>query len=117
MYIEPHAGFSLRLNAKTNGQGFQTAPIDLDYFVDAEDSKATPEPYERLLHDAMKGDGTNFSSWQEVSYAWRFVDQIRKVWDLQQPQFPNYTPGSMGPAAADELITRDHRQWVYRLNH
>lgn len=116
MFIEPKAGFSLRLNAKTNGQGFQTMPINLDYFVDDKDSKDTPEPYERLLHDTLKGDGTNFASWSEVSYAWRFVDQIRKVWDLQQPEFPNYTPGSMGPAAADELIQRDHRQWVYRLN-
>ncbi|KRK46892.1 glucose-6-phosphate 1-dehydrogenase [Secundilactobacillus kimchicus JCM 15530] len=116
MFIEPKAGFSLRLNAKTSGQGFQTAPINMDYFVDAAGEKATPEPYERLIHDVMKGDGTNFSSWPEVSYAWKFVDQIRKVWDLQQPAFPNYTPGSMGPAAADELIQRDHREWVYRLN-
>lgn len=116
LYIEPKAGFALKINAKNNDQGFQTAPVTMEYFVDPEDSKKTPEPYERLLHDALKGDGTNFSSWQEVSYAWKFVDQIRKVWDLQQPNFPNYTPGSMGPAAADELIERDHRQWVYRLN-
>ncbi|WP_282803914.1 glucose-6-phosphate dehydrogenase [Secundilactobacillus kimchicus] len=116
MFIEPKAGFSLRLNAKTSGQGFQTAPINMDYFVDAAGEKATLEPYERLIHDVMKGDGTNFSSWPEVSYAWKFVDQIRKVWDLQQPAFPNYTPGSMGPASADELIQRDHREWVYRLN-
>jgi len=116
IFVEPHAGFSLQLNAKNNDAAFGTEPIKLDYLVDAEKSKETPEPYERLLHDVLKGDGTNFSSWPEVSYAWKFVDQIRRVWDLQEPNFPNYTPHSMGPAAAEELIQRDHREWIYRLN-
>ncbi len=41
------------------------------------------------------------------------VDVIRQVWDHEEPNFPNYQPGSMGPKEADELLARDGRQWVY----
>lgn len=116
IYVEPKSGFSLKLNAKSTGQGFDTTPVKLDFFQDEDSEKEVPEPYERLLHDALEGNSTNFASWSEVAYAWKFVDVIRKLWDLEEPNFPNYVPGSMGPIAADELLQRDNRSWVYRLN-
>ncbi len=116
IYIEPSQGFSLVVNAKNSEQGFHTEPVNLEFLEDSKRTKNTPQPYERLIHDVMKGDGTNFASWPEVASAWKFVDQIRRVWDIQQPMFPNYIPGSMGPVSADELLARDHREWVYKLN-
>jgi glucose-6-phosphate 1-dehydrogenase len=116
IYVEPQSGFSLRVNAKSTGQGFETEPINLDFYQDADKEKEVPEPYERLLHDTLEGNSTNFASWTEVAYAWKFVDAIRKLWDIEEPRFPNYVPGSMGPAASDELLQRDGRSWVYRLN-
>ncbi|WP_010621368.1 glucose-6-phosphate dehydrogenase [Paucilactobacillus suebicus] len=116
IYVEPNSGFALRVNAKSTGQGFETEPINLDFFQDADKEKEVPEPYERLLHDALEGNSTNFASWSEVAYAWKFVDAIRKLWDIEVPRFPNYIPGSMGPAASDELLQRDGRSWVYKLN-
>lgn len=116
IFVEPQSGFSLRVNAKSTGQGFETEPINLDFYQDADKEKEVPEPYERLLHDALEGNSTNFASWSEVAYAWKFVDAIRKLWDIEEPRFPNYIPGSMGPAASDELLQRDGRAWIYRLN-
>lgn len=116
IYVEPEAGFSLRVNAKSAGQGFKTTPVDLKFMQDNSTKEEAPEPYERLLHDALEGNHTNFASWSEIAYAWKFVDVARKLWDIEEPQFPNYVPGSMGPAASDELLARDGRQWVYRLN-
>ncbi len=55
-----------------------------------------------MMH--LKVTYTNFASWAEIAYAWKFVDVIRKLWDIESLQFPNYTPGSMGPAASDELL-------------
>lgn len=117
IYVEPKSGFALRVNAKSAGQGFETEPVNLKFLRDADSQKEAPEPYERLFHDALEGNHTNFASWSEIAYAWKFVDVIRKLWDVEEPQFPNYAPGSMGPAASDELLARDGRQWVYRLNH
>lgn len=116
IFVDPNQGFSLLVNVKNNDQGFKTEPVNLTYMEDSKRTKKTPLPYERLIHDVLKGDGTNFSSWQEVAYAWKFVDQIKRVWNIQQPLFPNYAPNSMGPASADELLARDNRKWVYRLN-
>ncbi|KRM06907.1 glucose-6-phosphate dehydrogenase [Lentilactobacillus farraginis DSM 18382 = JCM 14108] len=116
IYIEPTQGFSLLVNAKNSEQGFHTEPVNLEFLEDSKRTKETPQPYERLIHDVLKGDGTNFASWPEVASAWKFVDQIRRVWDIQQPMFPNYIPGSMGPVSADELLARDHREWIYKLN-
>ena len=117
IFVEPKSGFAMQLNAKRAGQGFTTQPVDLKYLQSDTDKKESPEPYERLFHDALEGNHTNFASWAEIAYAWKFVDVIRKLWDIEKPQFPNYVPGSMGPAASDELLARDGRQWVYRLNH
>ena len=117
IFVEPKSGFAMQLNAKRAGQGFTTQPVNLSYLQSDSDKKEAPEPYERLFHDALEGNHTNFASWAEIAYAWKFVDVIRKLWDIEKPQFPNYTPGSMGPAASDELLARDGRKWVYRLNH
>ena len=113
IYIDPNPGFSLTLNAKKVGQGYTTEPIDLAFSQSAEQKALSPEPYERLFHDALEGNSTNFASWSEIADAWQFVDVIRQVWDNEEPNFPNYQPGSMGPKEADELLARDGRQWVH----
>ena len=116
IYVEPESGFALRVNAKSTGQGFKTEPVDLKFLQSAAEKKEAPEPYERLFHDALEGNHTNFASWAEIAYSWKFVDVVRKLWDIEEPQFPNYAPGSMGPAASDELLARDGRAWIYKLN-
>lgn len=116
IFVEPKSGFALQLNAKHVGQGYTTEPVDLKFLQSDSAKKESPEPYERLFHDALEGNHTNFASWAEIAYAWKFVDVIRNLWDIEKPQFPNYTPGSMGPAAATELLARDGRKWVYDLN-
>ncbi len=112
--VEPTEGVELRMNAKAIGQGFATSPIQLNYAHDPEATTNSPEAYERLLHDALNGDATNFTHWKEVAYSWKFVDVIQKYWDEHTPDFPNYRPGSMGPVASDDLLRRDGNEWVYK---
>ncbi|AVK60965.1 glucose-6-phosphate dehydrogenase [Lactobacillus sp. CBA3605] len=112
--VEPTEGFELRMNAKCVGQGFATTPVKLDFDHDSEATANSPEAYERLLHDALNGDATNFTHWQEVAYSWKFVDVIQKYWDEHTPDFPNYQPGTMGPTASDDLLKRDGNDWIYK---
>ncbi|MGC3604248.1 glucose-6-phosphate dehydrogenase, partial [Enterococcus faecium] len=95
IYIQPPEGFSLSLNGKEVGQGFETEPIKLDFRNSAEMVENSPEAYEKLLLDALNGDRTNFSHWEEVAHSWHIVDVIGKAWDQTQPDFPNYKAGSM----------------------
>jgi glucose-6-phosphate 1-dehydrogenase len=57
------------------------------------------EAYERLLGDAMEGDGTLFAREDEVEAAWEIVEPILKT----PTPVHEYTPGSWGPAEADAL--------------
>jgi len=113
--VEPTAGFELHMNAKAVGQGFSTTPVQLNFDHDATTATNSPEAYERLLHDILNGDATNFTHWQEVAYSWKFIDTIQQYWDAHQPDFPNYAPATMGPTAADELLARDGHHWFYQI--
>lgn len=111
IYIQPTEGFSLTLNGKQIGQGFNPEPVKMDFRQSAEVTENSPEAYEKLLLDALRGDGTNFSHWDEVANSWEIVDRIRKTWDQFTPEFPNYAAGTMGPKAAFELLEKNGHEW------
>ena len=71
----------------------------------------SPEAYERLLMDVVRGNASLFMRRDEVEAAWRFVDPIRDAW-AQSGEGPRpYNSGSWGPAASIALIERDGRTW------
>lgn len=113
IYIQPTEGFSLSLNGKEVGQGFTTNPVKLDYRQSAEMVENSPEAYEKLILDALNGDGTNFSHWDEVAQSWRIVDIVKQAWDKISVDFPNYPAGTMGPKAAFELLENDGFEWIW----
>ena len=64
-----------------------------------------PEAYERLLLDVLRGDPSLFTRSDEVELAWQFVSAILEGWSkLPAPEFPDYEPGSRGPAEASRLL-------------
>ena len=60
-------------------------------------------PYERLLHDAMIGEGALFAREEAVEAAWAAVDEVLTT---HHPALP-YARGSWGPEAAEALIEPD----------
>lgn len=107
IHIQPDEGISLYLNAQKSGDTMNATPVKLNFSNNSVDHMNTPEAYERLLYDCMRGDATNFAHWDEVALSWSFVDKISQVWENQQAeQFPNYEAGTMGPKAADELLEK-----------
>lgn len=113
IYIQPTEGFSLSLNGKEIGAGFDIEPVRLDYRHSAESLDNSPEAYEKLILDCLEGDGTNFTHWDEVAQSWRIVDIIRSAWDKETPDFPNYASGTMGPKSAFDLLEKDGFEWVW----
>ncbi|WP_404459905.1 glucose-6-phosphate dehydrogenase [Sutcliffiella horikoshii] len=110
--IQPEEGITLHLNAKKSGKDVTTTPIRLDYTNNCIDGINTPEAYERLIFDAMRGDMTNFTHWDEVALSWSFIDEISKAWENTRAfDFPNYESGSMGPKLADGLLEKDGFHW------
>ncbi len=110
--IQPDEGIDIQMKAKRPGPTvtLETVKLDFSYRDFGETSAATG--YERLLYDAMVGDGTLFHRSDMVEAAWRIATPILDVWGTLPPRdFPNYQAGSMGPVTADALIERDARKW------
>lgn len=110
--IQPDEGITLHLNANKGELNTTSTAINLNYFSNGGDKMNTPEAYEVLLHDCMRGDSTNFTHWDEVALSWKFVDVISQAWKKQtEKSFPNYPSGSTGPKEADELLENDGFHW------
>ncbi len=103
--IEPKPGARTRLWAKKAGVE-EVEPADLEVLfekVPGED----PEPYERLLGDALAGRNQLFTREDAVEETWRIVQPLL---DEPGPVHP-YEPGTWGPKEADKL-TRGITQWL-----
>ncbi|MCY7807368.1 glucose-6-phosphate dehydrogenase [Bacillus spizizenii] len=111
IHIQPDEGITLYLNAKKLGGAAHAQPIKLDYCSNCNDELNTPEAYEKLIHDCLLGDATNFAHWDEVALSWNFVDSISETWAANKILSPNYESGSMGPKESDDLLAKDGLHW------
>jgi glucose-6-phosphate 1-dehydrogenase len=83
------------------------------HYRDAFGELAIPEVYERLLLDALNGDASLFTRSDRSELAWELLDPVLKAWkEPAGPLLYSYDMGSWGPAAADQLIQRDGRNWI-----
>lgn len=112
IHIQPEEGITLHLNAKKAGGRLDAQEVKLSYANTGINGMNTPEGYEKLLYDCMRGDATNFTHWDEVALSWSMVDKISAVWEkTKEENFPNYVSGTKGPKAADELLEKDGFFW------
>jgi glucose-6-phosphate 1-dehydrogenase len=109
--IQPEEGISLRFLSKQPGSGMRLRPVSMDFNYGTSFGERSPSAYETLLVDAMTGDATLYTRQDMVEASWRVVEPILNDWKDRQFNFPNYEPGSWGPAEADEMIARLGRDW------
>ncbi|WP_417310559.1 glucose-6-phosphate dehydrogenase [Devosia sp.] len=110
--IQPDEGVKLFLMIKDPGPGgmrLREVPLNLS-FADTF-TERTPEAYERLLLDVIRGQQTLFMRRDELEAAWAWVDPIRDAWDAASDAPQNYMAGTWGPTASIALIERDGRTW------
>jgi glucose-6-phosphate 1-dehydrogenase len=104
--IDPNPGANLVIQAKEPGAN-RTRTVDLALNF-AEQLGETPEPYERLLNDAMNGDSSQFTREENVKQTWRIVQPLLDA----PPPVRHYNPGSWGPTGADTLLA-GYPDWRY----
>lgn len=110
--IQPTEGIFFQFNGKEPGAQQHIIPVQTDFCQSCRYGINSPEAYERLLYDVMRGERTLFTRWDEVEYEWRFIDEILELWKKENPPFPNYEAGTWGPEEADSLLKRDNRSWI-----
>jgi glucose-6-phosphate 1-dehydrogenase len=108
--VQPNEGVSLSLGAKIPGSSMRIRPVNMEFLYGSAFMSQSPEAYERLILDAMRGDATLFTRNDEVDAQWSIIDPILQAWheDDDMP-LHEYASGSSGPKAADELIAP--RRW------
>ena len=98
--LSPGAAIALAARVKIPGKEFVGEQRELFLL---EDQAGEEAPYERLLGDAMVGDGALFTREDAVEAAWAVVDPVLKTHHRVRP----YKRGSWGPKQADTIIASD----------
>jgi glucose-6-phosphate 1-dehydrogenase len=102
--MQPNEGVSLTLGAKIPGTRMRIRPVIMEFLYGTAFLSQSPEAYERLITDAMRGDATLFTRNDEVEAQWRICDPIVDRWEAQPGPLPRYEAGTQGPAEADRLL-------------
>ena len=95
--LSPDAAIALATRVKTPGKEF--VGQQQERFL-CEELAGQEMPYERLLGDAMRGNGALFTRQEAVEAAWAVVDPVLKRHDPVHV----YKCGSWGPKTADALL-------------
>jgi glucose-6-phosphate 1-dehydrogenase len=106
--LQPDEGVSLSLAAKIPGTRMRLRPVLMQYLYGTSFLSQSPEAYERLILDAMRGDATLFTRNDEVEAQWRICDPILRTWDATPGPLPQYPAGSQGPAEANRVLLPGH---------
>jgi len=103
--VQPDEGVSVSLGAKIPGPRMRIRPVNMEFRYGTSFMSESPEAYERLILDAMRGDATLFTRNDEIEALWGIIDPILTGWheDTSTP-IPQYESGSAGPIEAGQLL-------------
>jgi glucose-6-phosphate 1-dehydrogenase len=107
LMVQPDEGVTLSLGAKIPGARMRIRPVNMEFHYGTSFLSASPEAYERLILDAMRGDATLFTRNDEVDALWRIVDPVLQAWQGGDDPVPQYPAGSQGPEEANRLLLHD----------
>jgi glucose-6-phosphate 1-dehydrogenase len=102
--MQPNEGVSLSLGAKIPGTRMRIRPVNMEFLYGTSFMSQSPEAYERLILDAMRGDATLFTRNDEVEAQWEICDPIVRKWEATPGPLPRYEAGTQGPAEAERLL-------------
>ena len=105
--VQPNEGVTLKLGAKIPGTRMRVRGVNMEFLYGTTFLSQSPEAYEKLIMDAMRGDATLFTRNDEVEAQWRIMDPVVQRWENEPGPLPQYDAGSPGPAEADSILAGD----------
>ena len=102
-HLSPHAAIALAARVKRAGKEFIGVQRELSLI---DEQSGEESPYQRLLSDAMVGNGALFTREDAVEAAWSVVDPVLR----KHRRVQTYRRHSWGPKQADTLIAA-HGGW------
>jgi glucose-6-phosphate 1-dehydrogenase len=108
--VQPNEGVTMSLMAKIPGSRMRVRPVNMEFLYGTSFLSQSPEAYERLILDTMRGDATLFARNDEVEAAWRIVDPILEAWQQDTSPVPQYAAGTSGPDEQESILI-NHDKW------
>ena len=102
--LQPDEGVSLSLGAKIPGPRMRIRPVNMEFRYGTSFLSESPEAYERLILDTMRGDATLFTRADEVDASWAICDPILDAWEAGAAPMHGYAAGTAGPAESNALL-------------
>ena len=85
-------------------------PVNMEFLYGTSFLSQSPEAYERLILDAMRGDATLFTRDDEVEAQWRdHRPDPRGVGARASRRSTEYAAGSAGPGGGRQLLMPGHK--------
>ncbi len=112
--LQPNEGITLNVTIKEPGPGgmrLVDVPLDMSFAEALGPKAATPDAYERLIMDVIRGNQTLFMRNDEVEAAWAWTDPIIRGWESRGDAPKPYDAFSYGPDDATVMMRRDGRAW------
>jgi glucose-6-phosphate 1-dehydrogenase len=105
--IAPEGIFSLTLNVKVPGMADQVTPVNMEFCHSCIYGVQTPEAYEILLTEIIRGEKSISVRFDEIEYAWKCIDAIRS----QNLPLYQYAQGSTGPKEEEQQMNKHAMRW------
>ncbi|MDZ4785946.1 MAG: glucose-6-phosphate dehydrogenase [bacterium] len=110
--VQPKESISLQISSKPPGPRMRSQPVVMEFHYGQSFGVPSPEAYERLLLDAMKGDATLFTRDDEIEEAWDILKPVFEVWQSESaPPLYRYEAGTWGPKEAADLLRKNNHRW------
>ena len=110
--LQPNEGVSLHIGAKIPGTRMRIRPVNMEFQYGTTFLSESPEAYERLIMDAMRGDATLFTRDDEVEAQWEICDPILETWAASgNPPLSEYEAGGQGPPDAGRILLTGCDAW------
>src|SRR6185369_8510869 len=110
--IQPNEGITVTFAAKRPGFEMATNTVHMDFCYQTAFGVESPDAYEMLLLDVMRGDATLFIRSDEAEAQWRLITPIEEAWSAQNlKELPLYDAGTDGPSEANDLPIGNGHHW------
>lgn len=101
--LSPQVSIAIGARVKHHGDGWVGDTVELAAVKPTDPDEM--DPYERLLGDAIDGEGILFTREDAVEAAWQIVQPVLNQPGQHDKEFYFYEPKSWGPEEADQLVT------------
>lgn len=111
--IQPNTGIFLKTVSKVPLLDKHIKSVVFGYIPDVYFEKSSPEAYEKLFYDCIKGDDSLYVQAEEQLAAWRLLTPVLDDWKSHAHEnVQNYEAGTWGPSAADHMLRENGHQWL-----